>query len=373
MDTDVSIVSQNTDVTFSYADMVQSGDALKSGLSENVFALYRKELSDNTKLRQHNDLEAFTLYLSQIQVQRNVTDLEANTEAWRGISAAHVQGFQLWLEAQGYTMGTINVRLSTIRKYCELLKKAEVITQQELNDIQAVKGKNGRVARNADKDRERLGIKIRRGHKKADATNVDTSQVFQIKKVSTSGNGRQRGGDLLLQERDALLTGLIFEHALRCGEVVALDLENFNLQAGTMTFYREKTDRVETHTLKQHTRIAAERYITQLKRGIEGKVNARISGPLFTGYQGKRISKRAINARIAVLGEQVQAEGRLSPHDGRHYWAFDAFRNGTSLDRVVSGGGWRSPQMALHYAKRADIANDGVKISEEISEIMEQG
>lgn len=365
MDTDIIAVSQNGEVSSPYSDMVQSGEELKSILANNVFATYRKHLSENTKLRQHNDLEAFVAYLAKIQVHRHVDDLETDPQSWRGITAPHVQGFQLWLETQSYTMGTINVRLSTIRKYCELLKDAEIITQQELNNIQSVKGKNGRVARNADKDRERLGIATRKGHKKAAATDIDTLQVFQIKKTSTPGNGKQRGNDLLLQERDALLTGLIFEHALRCGEVVTLDIENFNLQAGTMTFYREKTDRIETHNLKQHTRIAAERYIARLKKGIDGKLEARTSGPLFTGYQGKRISKRAINARVAVLGEQVQSEGRLSPHDGRHYWAFDALRNGTSLDRVVSGGGWRSPQMALQYAKRASIANDGVVISEE--------
>jgi hypothetical protein len=49
----------------------------------------------------------------------------------------------------------------------------------------------------------------------------------------------------------------------------------------------------------------------------------------------------------------------------RHFWTFDAFRNGTPIDQVKSGGGWKSDGMVLRYAKRAGIANAGVKITEE--------
>ncbi len=105
-----------------------------------------------------------------------------------------------------------------------------------------------------------------------------------------------------------------------------------------MTLYREKTDKIETHILMKHTRISAESYITLIKQGIADWLPACDTGPLFTGYQGKRIAKRTINARVGTLGEQAGIAG-LSPHDARYHWTYDALKNGTSLDRVKSGGG----------------------------------
>ena len=162
----------------------------------------------------------------------------------------------------------------------------------------------------------------------------------------------------------SLLMGLLFEHALRCGEVAGLNLENFNLTDCTFSVYREKTDETTLQILHKHTRIAAETYLALLKQGIPGHLEPRTTGPLFTGYQGKRLSKRAINARVGVLGEQAGVAD-LSPHDARHFWTYDALRNGTPLDKVKSGGNWHSDSMPLRYAKRGTISNEGVRISEE--------
>jgi integrase len=124
--------------------------------------------------------------------------------------------------------------------------------------------------------------------------------------------------------------------------------------AGTLTIYRQKTNQTDTHRFMHHTRLAAESYLAQLGRK---------EGPLFVGYQSKRLSARAINDRVHELGQLVGLS-TLSPHDLRHFWAFDALRNGTPIDQVKSGGGWRSDGMVLRYAKQSGIANAGVKITE---------
>jgi len=63
------------------------------------------------------------------------------------------------------------------------------------------------------------------------------------------------------------------------------------------------------------------------------------------------------------LGE-LQNIDHLSPHDLRHYWTYDALGNGTPINRVQSGGNWKSPVMVLRYAKRRGITNEGVLITE---------
>lgn len=311
-----------------------------------------------------NDLESFSTYLANAGIQRSAEDLYNDAEAWHGMQHGILRGFVRWLSDAGYSTGTINVRLATIRQYCKLAgpepEGANVINADDLAAILTVKGYNDKKARNLDQDRETNGVATRRGHKKAQATQLSTGQALQLKKTTTRPEKPlSRQHDHLIAARDALLVGLLIEHALRCSEVVLLDIEDIDLVAGTVKIYRPKTNDHNTHRMKLHTRLAAEAYQTQLQQ-IEG----RTTGPLFTGYGQARISTRTVNARIATLGQLLGVK-KLSPHDLRHFWAFDAFRNGTPIDRVQAGGGWKTVEMPMRYARRSGIDNEGVNITEE--------
>ena len=124
---------------------------------------------------------------------------------------------------------------------------------------------------------------------------------------------------------------------------------------GTIRIYRPKTHRVDTQRLHKHTRIAAEAYLSQIPR---------THGPLFTGYdQTRALSTRAINKRVGVLGGELGIE-RLSPHDLRHHWAFDALLNHTPLNIVQADGGWETESMPLRYARQAGVTGGGATITE---------
>lgn len=356
-----------TDVTIiqcrDYDDALAMAGMVADRSSEcEVFDRYHTEkCSQNTINRHKDDLASFSTFLAQyrVPVVRTVEDLYCDAYAWRGMSHGVVRGFVTWMTEQGYAPGTMNGRLFTIRKYCKLAgpapEGAGVLSASQLDAILTVKGRNAKEQSNIDKDRERQGIPQRRGHKKAAPLDITTHQALTLKKTS----GKQARMQKELTSADALKLGLMIEHAFRVSEVVALDLENFNLNEGTVTFWRPKTHTEEKHELQDFTRRAAESYFLLCKQ--EG----RTSGPLFLGYKEKRLTTRAINERVALLGRSIGIEGRLSPHDLRHFWTWDAFRNGNQLDLIVSGGGWTNPLMAMRYAKRQGIANKGIKISHE--------
>lgn len=329
-------------------DMVEAGQIANLYAQSDVWEKYHKEITENTRKRQMNDLASYCAYLAAMNIQRTAEELFNDPWSWSGTTYGLLAGYVEWSLQQGYSIGTINVRLATLRKYCTLAgpspEGVDVLDRETLLLIQAVKGIAGKKARNRDRERE----VTRRSSKKATPTDLTIAQALSIKKVTVP---HARG----TQSRDAALVGLLVEHALRCGEVADLDIEHINIKAGTMTFYREKTDQIETHELKRHTLISLETYLAEEKR---------TSGPLFMGNKGQRLGRRAINARVKQLGKLVGVE-KLSPHDLRHFWAFDALRNGTPIDQVKSGGGWKSDSMVLRYAKRAGIANAGVKITEE--------
>jgi integrase len=345
-------------------DLWLASMAAEQAIHNDVFVEYHRNLTPNTIKRQLHDLENFCDYLEeakQDKLDRDAKDLYSDPYAWQGMHYTLLQGYVKWARQKGYALGTINIRLATLRQYCKLAgpspEGAGVIDDDTLAAILTVKGSQGKKARNIDAHRQEAGIPTRIGTKKAKATDLATYQALQLKKTSTATQRKhQTDYQEMLSARDALMMGLLIEHSMRCGEVAALNIEDINLAENIVRFDRRKTDQEdEKQTLKTHTRMAAERYL-QLRKEK--------TGPLFTGRGVERITERAIHHRVRTLGKLIGVE-TLSPHDLRHFWAFDALRNNTPIDKVKRGGGWKSTAMVFRYAERSGIANEGVNITEE--------
>jgi integrase len=336
-------------------DLARAAAAANQASRTDAFAGYHAEQTENTRATQQASIQCFSTYLAAAGVQRTAAALYEDAEAWRGMSHGLLKGFRQWMLQQGYRIGTINTRLAILRQYCRLANEVGVIADEELELLLSVKGYSAKTGRNLDADRARQQLPTSKSTKKATPTPLTTSQGLRLKTTTTHPKRRRRSRqDQGLESRDALLMGLFIELALRVSEVVGLNIEHFDLEQGTVTVYRGKTDETQVHQLKKHTRLAAEDYLA---------ASGRRSGPLFLGYAGKRITRYGLHDRVRLLGEQLGID-HLSPHDLRHYWTFDALSNGTPIDRVQSGGNWKSPTMVLKYARRTGIANEGVIISE---------
>ncbi len=354
--TDVIEITPIEVIPGSYGDdLARAAAAANQASRTDAFASYHAEQTENTRDAQQAALTCFSTYLAAAGVQRQASALYEDAEAWRGMSHGLLKGFRLWMLQQGYRIGTINTRLAILRQYCRLANEAGVIADEELELLLSIKGYSAKTGRNLDADRTRQQLPTSKSTKKATPTPLTTSQGLRLKTTTTYPTRRRRSRqDQGLESRDALLMGLFIELALRVSEVVGLNIEHFDLEQGTVTVYRSKTDEMQVHWLKKHTRLAAEDYLAAIGRR---------SGPLFLGYGGKRITRYGLYDRVRLLGEQLGID-HLSPHDLRHYWTFDALSNGTPVDRVQSGGNWKSPTMVLKYARRTGIANEGVIITE---------
>lgn len=327
----------------------------------DVFAEAQATWTANTRRRYLNDLELFSAYLESARIKRPAEDLFNGAEAWRGMTFGLLKGFKTWLEQRGYATGTIKGAVSTTHVFCRLAGPAPtgacVLDEATLAAILTVRGTSGRKARNLDEDRKRRQIPTRKGHKKAVPTEISTVQAVTLKKVTTHPERPPtREHDLLLASRDALLMGLLVEHALRCSEVALLTIDSIDLRRGTIRIYRPKTDRTDVQKLHRHTKLAAQAYLSQVGRE---------RGPLFSSYDpNKPLSTRAINKRVGVLGGEIGIE-HLSPHDLRHHWAFDALLNHTPLNVVQADGGWETEYMPLRYAHQVGATGGGATITEE--------
>jgi integrase len=291
-------------------------------------ARYHEGLRDETIRRQRTDLLTFARFLASIGVQAG--DFYHDLNAWQGISAGLLEAFIEWQKLAGYSIGTINVRLATVKAYCHLAFDAGILDAGTHTHIQGVKGIPRRLARNIDARRERVRV----GYKKAQAVDIPPELVIALKHPQTG----------FLAKRDALLMCLLLDHGLRVGEVVILKRNQIHLRSRLLTFYRPKVDEPQNDRMTDDTLAAACAYLPTLPAKQESLFDLAII---------------SIQERVRTLGELVGIHG-LSPHDCRHSWATRAASHGTPLDRLKQAGGWSNLQTPLRYIKESAIANEGV-------------
>ena len=344
------------------------GQAANASAGAAALADYRRRKSANT-LRTHGAaLDHFGRFLAGLAGRGRVAaagagldlaDLDAaaaawadldgaalatSAAAWRGVTWGIVDAWRSDLLQAGYSVATVNNRLSTIRVYAGLASKAGAVPVDELTLLKAVGGYGATEGKRLDERRPRARV----GPKKAAAVPLSLDQARRLK--SAAGPTGQAA-------RDALIMALLLDHGLRVGELAALTVEALDLDQGLMTFYRPKVDMTQTHRLTAAALTAARRYLAARPAGAGSAlwVASDRRGRLLA----RPMSARAISARVGLLGLDVGAPG-LSPHDCRHYWASTAAAAGTGVFSLRDAGGWSSLAMLARYVAAADIANEGV-------------
>lgn len=345
-----AIIKQQNETDLSTLNniMAQAGQAANDVAARRTFDDHTARKADNTVRRKIADLALFETFLQSAGVP--AIGLYENPHAWRGVTWGIVEGFKVWMLQQGYAIGSINGRLSTVRTFAKIAARAGAITAQESILIASVQGYASKEAKHVDEKRKADGLQTRKGHKKAEAVSIpeDIAQALKTQQPNTP-QGR----------RDALIMCLLLDHGLRVGEIAILTRKAFDMKAGTFSFYRSKVNKTQTHELTPDTRRAASAYL---------KHDAPAEGVLWrksykgTGKLGKQLSEvsatRALTKRVELLGRHAGIDG-LSAHDARHFAAtFEARRN-TPINRLVDMFGWNSPTMALRYIEAAHIANEG--------------
>lgn len=327
-----------------------AGQMANGHAARAAFGDYQSRKADNTLRRQRADLALFADFLAVAGIPDAPTsdDLYSTPDAWRGVTWGLVEAWRNWSLQQGYSVGSVNVRLSTVKQYAKLAAKAGALEPADLAMVRTVNGYSHREGRRVDERRE----VTRKGSKKAEAVSLTAAQIKALKKQPNTPQGR----------RDAVLMALLLDHGLRVGELAGLEVTAVDLARGALTFYRPKVGITQTHKLTRDAKKALRAYIEAGDAPAVGRLLRTSYGANRLGNAG--ISERNLSERVRFLGKQAGIEG-LSAHDLRHAWATQAARHGTPVDRLQDAGGWASPAMPLRYVERAAVANDGVKLGED--------
>ena len=323
--------------------LVRAGQLANQYAGRDAFVDYQARISVNTLRAQINSLAHLADYLTDLGIQ--VGDLQLDPQAWHGMTYGLIVGFRRWLLERGYAVGSINLHLTTIRVYSRLAAETGAISAEDHILIAGVKGYSRKEAQRVDDRRE----VTRRGRKKSEHISFSLDQARRLKRQPDTPQGR----------RDTLMMCLLLDHGLRVGEVAALRVDDFDLKAGEMHFYRPKVSKVQTHQLTEDTSAALERWFS--RRDAPTRPFAPILRASRRGGELDKagMSERAITKRVGDLAAQIGMEG-VSAHDCRHFWATHWAEDGIDLIRLQEAGGWSSLAMPRRYIEEARIANEGM-------------
>jgi integrase/recombinase XerC len=239
-------------------------EAFLAGRNERTMQAYHKDLIDFKNFTSAGDIdEAAHLLLS------------------RGHGAANelVLRYRAHLVERGLAAATVNRRLAALRSMVKLAGTLGMVPWKL--EIPGLKSQPYRDTRGPGVDGFRALLKALEGRQDAKAS------------------------------RDRAILWLLYSPALRRGEVVALDLEDVDLGAGTASILGKGRSERETLTLPAETVAALREWIEA--RGPE-------QGPLFTNFdragKGQRITGTSIYRMVRKLGQQAGINTR--PHGLRH-------------------------------------------------------
>ncbi len=263
--------------------------------------------------------------------------------AWRGVTWGLVEGFVKWLLTQGYSLASVNNRLSAVKVYARLAAKAGMIPPTEQALIREVRGYGRTEGKRVDEAR----LKTRVGNKKEEAIVLTAVQARHLK---TNHPPTPQG------IRDRLLICLFLDLGLRASEVAARRVEDL-AEPGYITVYRQKTDTTDRMELSSDIWQALTAYAPYL----------RPSGILLRGSRKNNkltddvMSVRALGSRIKILGRDILGLWELSPHDLRHTWATRAAK-GSNPFVLRDAGGWTNMQTPSRYVERSKVVNEGIRL-----------
>ncbi len=326
------------------------GQAANLAAESAIFKLYQDRRPINTQRCQRAALAVFTAFLQTCGLM-TTGNLYEDPAAWAGITWGLVQAFQRWLLQQGYSIKTINDRISTLKVYLTMANQAGVIPDGEILRLQALKGFTSKEAIDADVKREKQGIGTRCGAKKSVSTQITEEQAGDLCQVRNESPQARR---------DALIMCLLLDHAMRVSEVADLRIEDVDRTAKQINFYRRKTGKTSRHNIRGRAWRLLSEY---LSKDVQAQNGPLILASSKTGALiQKGMTTRAIAERVTQLGNSLGI-ANLSPHDCRHAAATMAGSDpNVSLAGLMAFGGWASANVAVNYLNKGDAENDGVSL-----------
>ena len=162
-----------------------------------------------------------------------------------------------------------------------------------------------------------------------------------------------------LTARNTAIVWLMLESGLQRFEITALDLDDVDLKARTVTVRKGKAGKARVAVFGDESAGASWRYISRF-RGRE-------DGPLFVSDHGGRLTPSGLSQIIGRISKRSGVKVR--PHALRHSWAHYALSAGIGESNVMQLAGWSDASMLRRYgaslaSERAIAAGRAIQVGQ---------
>jgi integrase/recombinase XerC len=216
-------------------------------------------------------------------------------EDWRKLDSQHVRVFAARSHAAGLAPRSIQRRLAAIRTFFDYLLREKAVASNPANEIRAPKA-------------------VRRlPH------TLDTDQMARLLEIPEAD---------ALATRDRAMMELLYSSGLRLAELIGLDLLDLDLG--------DRTVRVLGKGAKTRIVPVGRVAVAALERWLEKRVTVAAAGEqaVFVGRNGRRLSGRAVQSRVAGWARRQGLPMHVHPHLFRHSFASHLLESSQDLRGV---------------------------------------
>jgi integrase/recombinase XerC len=247
-------------------------------------------------------------------------DLEQALQFWRNtlghlptpseISTRHVRAFLAWLHQQNYSRSTIARRLAALRAFFRFLCRQQILDENPAESIRS----------------PRRELKLPHF-----LTESDTEKLLEVAHRGRNGSQRKSGSAARLAVRDRALLEVLYSAGLRVSEVVGVNLEDLDLDGGTL-LVRGKGKKERLALLGKPARRSLLEWLQQRQELLRHL--GRDSPAVFINKNGSRLSTRAVRDLVRKYTLLAGLSGRVTPHTLRHTFATHLLDRGADIRAV---------------------------------------
>lgn len=267
------------------------------------FLAGEKKYSENTIAAYRNDLTQFLGYLRRRFGSRDPSEQRNSTISitWDEVGKDVIISYIMELREREYTSSTIARKVAALKSFFHYLVASGIIRNDPT------------VTLDSPKVKKRLPKAISRR---------DIERLLAAPTGSDSPKAR----------RDHALLELLYASGMRVTELVSLDVDDVDLQAGTVSIHGKKTQSKER--VISIGEAATQAVASYLQYGRAQLVHDPSERALFVNHRGQRLTRQGLWLIIKHYVEQVGISQDVTPHTLRHSFAAHKLSQGKSLQDI---------------------------------------
>jgi integrase/recombinase XerD len=251
--------------------------AAEKGYSGNTLAAYR------------NDLTQFTQHLAN----------QASVARWDEVKQSQIVEYILHMKELEYASSTVARKVAAIKSFFHYLRDEGVVQNDPTLTLESPKVKKHLPKAISEEDVDRL---------LAEPTKSDSPKAL----------------------RDSALLEVLYATGMRVTELVSLNVEDVDLEAGTI-YCIGKGDRERVVPIYDQAALILGRY---LNAGRPYLMRNADETALFLNHRGERLTRQGLWLIIKHYVDAIGIESEVTPHTLRHSFATHMLHGGAKLRDV---------------------------------------